>query len=245
MRPATLVAGSVVCATLGAADLGVLSIVVVPKWLGPDVTESSRAPKASKVAAAQPGPAAITPSEPVKPEVQPPTPPQPEVVKPEAVAAELPKPEPLAAKLPKPEPPPDPEPPAQAQVDEPEELVVDATERKTPAKPGTVIVRFDLEKTDVGPEVRGQLQGLLAGARPSDQFRVEGHADSSGREDGNRYFSRERAKAVARELIRMGVSPARISTKSFGSTRPLVAGRTAAAYERNRRVELYLERSGR
>jgi len=35
MRPATLVAASVVCATLGAADLGVLSIVVVPRWLAP------------------------------------------------------------------------------------------------------------------------------------------------------------------------------------------------------------------
>jgi len=36
MRPATLVAGSVVLATLGAADMGVLSIVVVPRWLAPE-----------------------------------------------------------------------------------------------------------------------------------------------------------------------------------------------------------------
>lgn len=241
MRPATLVAGSVVCATLGAADLGVLSIVVVPRWLGSDAI--SDAPKAKP-----PAPADTVGSRPKGPSTED----EPANVEPTQVA-ESPKVEPAndaAAKAkpvlevavaPKVAPPKEEEP----------EVVLELTEKNTsppgselPRK-GPLIVRFDLEKTDVGDEVRSQLSGLLATARPGDRFRVEGHADSTGREEGNRYFSRERGKAVARELVRMGVAPSRISTSSYGSTRPLVPGRSASAYERNRRVEIYLERSGR
>jgi len=246
MRPATLVAGSVVCATLGAADLGVLSIVVVPRWLGSDAI--SDAPRAKPPA---PADAVVTrqkePSikgEPANVDATRVT--EPSRVEPSNEALAKAKPLPEVAVDPKVAPPKEEEP----------ELVLELTAKNTgppgsesprsesPRK-GPLIVRFDLEKTDVGDEVRSQLSGLLATARPGDRFRVEGHADSTGREEGNRYFSRERGKAVARELVRMGVAPSRISTSSYGSTRPLTPGRTASAYERNRRVEIYLERSGR
>lgn len=241
MRPATLVAGSVVCATLGAADLGVLSIVVVPRWLGSDAI--SDAPKAKPPA---PADAVVTrPKEPsIKGEpanVEPTRVTEPSKVEPSNEAPAKAKPLSEVAVTPKVAPPKEEEP----------ELVLELTAKDT-SPPGSesphrgpLIVRFDLEKTDIGDEVRSQLSGLLATARSSDRFRVEGHADSTGREEGNRYFSRERGKAVARELVRMGVAPSRISTSSYGSSRPLMPGRTASAYERNRRVEIYLERSGR
>ena len=243
MRPATLVAGSLVCATLGAADLGVLSIVVVPRWLGPDPIVD--APKKAK-------PSAPT----VVAAVERPSGDAPQAVKAEPPTVEPAKIEPAAAGPTKPEPS-DVDPPKVAEPKVPPkaedlEMVLELTGKSSnppssepPLKADSIIVRFDLEKTDLGAEVHGQLGGLVAMAHPADRFRVEGHADSSGREEGNRYFSRERAKAVARELVRMGIAPARISTNSYGSTRPLVSGRTAAAYERNRRVELFLERSSR
>lgn len=256
MRPATLVAGSVVCATLGAADLGVLSIVVVPRWLGPDpiVDVPKKAKPSVPLAAVDRPPGDVEPT-----------------VKAEPPAVEQPKGEPAAVGSPKAESP-DVERPKVAEPEIPvksrpaevavahkpppktedPDVVLELT-GKSPSptstepapKADSIVVRFDLEKTDLGAEVHGQLSAFVAAARPGDRFRVEGHADSSGREEGNRYFSRERAKAVARELVRMGIAPSRISTNSYGSTRPLVSGRTAAAYERNRRVELFLERSSR
>lgn len=237
MRPATLVAGSVVCATLGAADLGVLSIVVVPRWLGPDAI--SDAPRAKPPAPAD----AVVVTRPKEPSIkgEPANVEPSRVTEPSNEAPTKAKPLPEVAVDPKVAPPKEEEP----------ELVLELTAKNTnppgseSARKGPLIVRFDLEKTDVGDEVRSQLSGLLATARPGDRFRVEGHADSTGREEGNRYFSRERGKAVARELVRMGVAPSRISTSSYGSTRPLTPGRSASAYERNRRVEIYLERSGR
>jgi len=180
-----------------------------------------------------------------KPEVAKPEVVKPEVAKPEVAKPEVAKPEVAKPEVAKPE-------VAKPKNPEPEEMVLELTAPKNtppatepPSKQGVVTLRFDLERTDLGSEAHGQLSTLLGAARPADRFRIEGHADASGREDGNRYFSRERAKAVAREMVHMGVAPSRITTSSFGSTRPLVSGRTAAAYERNRRVEVYLERSNR
>jgi outer membrane protein OmpA-like peptidoglycan-associated protein len=256
MRPATLVAASAVCATLGAADLGVLSIVVVPRWLSPPTVSDGlkERPQTDRttIAAAVTRPESAAKPEVAKPEVAKPEVAKPEVAKPEVAEVakpEVAKPEAAKPEVAKPE---VAKPEVAKPKTEPEEMVLELTGPKNtpsateaPSKPGVVTLRFDLERTDLGSEAHGQLSTLLGAARPADRFRIEGHADASGREDGNRYFSRERAKAVAREMVHMGVAPSRITTSSFGSTRPLVSGRTAAAYERNRRVEVYLERSNR
>lgn len=251
MRAASLVAGSVLCATLGAADLGVLSIVVVPQWLEPgpvasDAEQSVKAPSPQeRLAAAERTPTERAQAEPPKAEepVRAPIPPEPEArVEPRA------EPHPNAAADSAPtgrraQPPPE---PAEDAVD------VSGTDGKEPTAPSSagtaaepLVVRFELERADVGPQVRAQLSELVSSLRAGDRVRVEGHADMTGREDGNRYFSRERAKAVARELLRLGVALPRITMNSFGSTRPLVPARTPAANERNRRVEIYVDRSGR
>lgn len=262
MRPAMLVAGSVVCATLGAADLGVLSIVVVPRWLepGPSVEAKPKPPPLEPVKVAAraepaqpPGPTqGASPSQVSGASKTGPTSPAPQQ-EPRPVAR--PTSEELVLDVTeatgKPESTPRPGGAAQGPEDTraPESGRSARPERRETAsaeeREGAIVVRFDLERADIGQEAKAKLRELVASAGPNDRFRVEGHADASGREDGNRYFSRERARAVARELVRQGVAPSRITSTSFGSTRPLVSGRGAAVFERNRRVEIFLERSGR
>ncbi len=69
------------------------------------------------------------------------------------------------------------------------------------------------------------------------KVRVEGHTDSRGDDKLNLELSKSRAQAVAAYLVTKGVAADRIESEGYGETRPLVKGKNAAAYEKNRRVD--------
>jgi outer membrane protein OmpA-like peptidoglycan-associated protein len=71
---------------------------------------------------------------------------------------------------------------------------------------------------------------------------IQGHADNSGDFEVNMQLSQKRAEAVQRWLIRHGVEPARLTSKGYGSTRPIVPNITEYNRARNRRVQLKIVR---
>ena len=74
---------------------------------------------------------------------------------------------------------------------------------------------------------------------------VEGHADSSGSEEYNRWLSQQRADAVRQMMIdKHGVDPDRIDAIGLGESRPVMSNDTAEGRNANRRVELVLKGSG-
>jgi chemotaxis protein MotB len=84
---------------------------------------------------------------------------------------------------------------------------------------------------------------LVALGRP---LRIEGHTDES--KSGNSRFrdswelSSSRAAAVASYVQRAhDVDPKKLAAVGYGSSRPLSAGKTAAARDANRRVEMVIE----
>lgn len=66
---------------------------------------------------------------------------------------------------------------------------------------------------------------------------VQGHADDMGEVMKNIFLSQNRAKAVVEALFKRGISQLRLSSKGFGSTKPLEAGNSDEARKKNRRVE--------
>jgi len=74
---------------------------------------------------------------------------------------------------------------------------------------------------------------------------IEGHADERGAEDFNQKLSENRASAVQEFLVKNGVAAARLSSKGYGSTHPLVERKSELAYFHNRRVEFIITREGR
>lgn len=72
---------------------------------------------------------------------------------------------------------------------------------------------------------------------------LRGHADNRGGARYNLRLSRQRAEAVREYLVNAGVAQNRIIITALGGTQPLVKGRTAFDYARNRRVEFIV--SGR
>ncbi len=75
-------------------------------------------------------------------------------------------------------------------------------------------------------------------------LRVDGHTDvvpiKTAKFPSNWELSTARALSVVRFLIAEGVAPRRLAATGFGSYQPIDAANTAAAYRRNRRIELKL-----
>ena len=67
---------------------------------------------------------------------------------------------------------------------------------------------------------------------------VYGYTDDTGTKDANLTLSARRARAVRDGLVKAGVDASLVSSKGFGSSKPLVRGSTSKARAANRRVEI-------
>ena len=74
------------------------------------------------------------------------------------------------------------------------------------------------------------------------QLTVElaGHTDNVGSEAYNLKLSDERAQTVRQALIEQGISPERMASKGYGSSKPLVANDSEEHRAKNRRTEMII-----
>lgn len=72
---------------------------------------------------------------------------------------------------------------------------------------------------------------------PGVTVRIEGHADITGMPAHTQDLSERRAARVLDRLVQLGVEVDRLSSKGYGESRPIVAGKQDA---RNRRVEFVI-----
>jgi outer membrane protein OmpA-like peptidoglycan-associated protein len=82
-----------------------------------------------------------------------------------------------------------------------------------------------------------EIAGTLAD-KGSVRVILEGHTDDVGSEAFNQKLGLDRALAVQAELVSLGVSSDRLSSVSFGETKPVDPAKTKEARARNRRVEV-------
>ncbi len=101
-------------------------------------------------------------------------------------------------------------------------------------------VNFDFDKAALRPDSEPMLQQVLAlfTRNPAFSAEVGGHTDNVGTADYNARLSDARAAAVKAWLIGHGVVPARVSSRGYGDSRPLVPNTTDENRFKNRRVEL-------
>lgn len=81
-------------------------------------------------------------------------------------------------------------------------------------------------------------------SNPNTKLLIEGNCDERGTEEYNRALGERRAGAARNALIKMGISPDRIMTKSFGKDNPASTGHDEASRAQNRRDEFVLLRPG-
>jgi outer membrane protein OmpA-like peptidoglycan-associated protein len=107
-------------------------------------------------------------------------------------------------------------------------------------------VLYAYDSYQLEPQAVASLEklGTLIQRNPQLIFSIEGHSDSSGDPAYNLQLSQLRAESVKAWLVQnMGVDPARVTTRGFGSTRLIVPATQPfdeAAESQNRRVEIVL-----
>jgi len=99
-------------------------------------------------------------------------------------------------------------------------------------------VNFDFDRYDLRPEMREILKGHAAWlkANPQVKVQIEGHCDERGTNEYNLALGAKRAESVKRYLIDLGISPATLSTISYGEELPLCKERNEACWAKNRRA---------
>jgi peptidoglycan-associated lipoprotein len=106
----------------------------------------------------------------------------------------------------------------------------------------TDIVHFDFDSATVRTSEQSKLAAVAdyLKTQQANAIRVEGHCDERGTEEYNRSLGERRAIALREELIRLGINPTRVDTRSYGEDKPGDTAHNEAAYSKNRRGEFIL-----
>ncbi|MEH6791582.1 peptidoglycan-associated lipoprotein Pal [Parasphingorhabdus sp.] len=99
-------------------------------------------------------------------------------------------------------------------------------------------ILFDTDRFNVDSQdqliLQSQAQWLAQNANA--RITIEGHADERGTRDYNLALGERRANAAKNYLASLGVSPARMTTVSYGKERPEALGSNESAWAQNRRA---------
>jgi OOP family OmpA-OmpF porin len=104
-------------------------------------------------------------------------------------------------------------------------------------------VAFRFDSADLTELGKGEV--YLAAQRLKEKtnltIAIEGHTDDVGSSEYNEKLGMRRAETVMKELVSLGVDPARMSAASLGETKPLIGQDTGWARAVNRRVEFQVK----
>lgn len=101
-------------------------------------------------------------------------------------------------------------------------------------------IGFLPDSTDFKTEEGERLERIAEVLRqvPDAKLLIEGHAASTGRPEGEKKLSAERAQRIADELAKRGIKRENCITKGHGSERPIASNETEEGRMQNRRVEI-------
>ena len=100
-------------------------------------------------------------------------------------------------------------------------------------------IRFDVNKATIRPESMGVINEIvqLMNEHPELKFSVEGHTDSDGSAELNQRLSEQRAEAVMKQMVTMGIAADRLTSTGHGQSQPIAPNDTQENKAQNRRVE--------
>lgn len=101
------------------------------------------------------------------------------------------------------------------------------------------VVNFDFDRSEVKADFYSviKINADYMALNPNAMVTISGHCDERGTREYNLALGERRANAVKNALIAEGVSPSRISTKSYGEENPVALGHDESSWAKNRRAE--------
>ncbi|MBD3326706.1 peptidoglycan-associated lipoprotein Pal [candidate division KSB3 bacterium] len=105
-------------------------------------------------------------------------------------------------------------------------------------------VYFEFDKYSLTADARTVLNNNAVWLRnnPAVSVQIEGHCDERGTLEYNQVLGENRAIAVKKYLVTLGIDPDRLYTISYGETQPLEPGHNEEAWAKNRRAHFKVSR---
>jgi peptidoglycan-associated lipoprotein len=123
-------------------------------------------------------------------------------------------------------------------------VVADTTTPPPPPPPqvaplSLTTIYFDYDKSDIRSDARNILAENAKGLtdHPTATIRIEGNCDERGTDEYNLALGQKRADAARDYLVNYGISASRLSTISYGESRPVSKGHDESSWSQNRRDE--------
>ena len=129
-----------------------------------------------------------------------------------------------------------------------EEPVAQAAPPEAPPPSGTQIAHLEgtnfafnsAKLTPAGETILDQAVATMS-KHETIHVRIEGNTDSVGSDAYNMKLGQRRADSVEQYLVGKGISASRLTTVSYGKTKPIASNDTAEGRAQNRRVDLVVE----
>ncbi|HEX7571431.1 MAG TPA: peptidoglycan-associated lipoprotein Pal [Verrucomicrobiae bacterium] len=113
---------------------------------------------------------------------------------------------------------------------------------KDPAALAANTIHFAFDSAAIKQSEQSNLEAVASALKSntSDKLLIEGNCDERGTEEYNRALGERRALAAREALAKLGVSPDRIRTISYGKDKPADPGHDESAWGKNRRADFIL-----
>jgi peptidoglycan-associated lipoprotein len=113
---------------------------------------------------------------------------------------------------------------------------------KDPAALAANTIHFAFDSAAIKKSEQSNLEAVASALKSntSDKLLIEGNCDERGTEEYNRALGERRALAAREALAKLGVSPDRIRTISYGKDKPADPGHDESAWGKNRRADFIL-----
>ncbi|MFC1528400.1 peptidoglycan-associated lipoprotein Pal [Candidatus Latescibacterota bacterium] len=103
-------------------------------------------------------------------------------------------------------------------------------------------IYFDYDKSNIRSDQRSSLadNAAILSKYSTVRIRIEGHCDERGSDEYNLALGQRRADSARQYLTEYGISSSRITTLTYGESRPVSLGHNESSWAQNRRCEFII-----
>jgi len=99
---------------------------------------------------------------------------------------------------------------------------------------------FKTDSAALNPQSKEQLKNIadIMNAYPNVELKIGGYTDNTGDPKANLKLSQQRAESTMKEIVALGIKPARLKAEGYGQEHPIADNNTESGRAKNRRIDV-------